>query len=121
MDTHVKILAGLFIVLSALGTLGAFFVATVSSVITIPFLGLAGIALSVYLLAVSLPGLMAGIGLLQFKPWARVLAIVLSALHLVNYPFGTAAGIYGLYVLLSEEGSRLFKPVPPAPPAPVVS
>ena len=77
--------------------------------------GFTGITLGVFLLAISLPGLVAGIGLLKFQPWARILAIVLSALHLVNFPFGTAVGIYGLYVLLSDEGSRLFKPAPPAP------
>ena len=38
------------------------------------------------------------------EPSARILAIVLSALHLFNFPFGTIAGVYGLYVLLSEEG-----------------
>ena len=127
METHVKVLGVLFIVLSALGTLAALAVATVFSVagvataagasgsdaaIALPIIGLAGTALSVFLLAVSLPGLMAGIGLLKFKPWARTLAIVLSVLHLLNFPFGTIVGVYGLYVLLSEEGARLFKVVP---------
>jgi hypothetical protein len=46
--------------------------------------------------------------LITFKPWARVLAIILSALHLLNIPFGTALGIYGLWVLLSNEGERCF-------------
>ena len=128
METHVKVLAVLFIVLSALGTLAAFVVATVFSVagvataagasggdaaIALPIIGLAGTALSVFLLAISLPGLVAGIGLLKYKPWARILAIVLSALHLVNFPLGTIVGVYGLYVLLSEEGARLFQPTLP--------
>jgi hypothetical protein len=129
METHVKVLGVLFIVFSALGTLGAFVVATVFGVagvataagasggdaaIALPIIGLAGTALTVYLLALSLPGLVAGIGLLKFKPWARILAIVLSALHLINFPLGTILGVYSMYVLLSEEGSRLFKVLPPA-------
>ena len=60
------------------------------------------------LLALSLPGIIAGIGLLKFRPWSRVLTIVLSALNLMNFPFGTILGIYGLWVMLSDEGSRLF-------------
>ena len=129
METHVKVLAVLFIVLSALGTLAAFLVATVFGVagvataagasardaaIALPIIGLAGTALSVFLLAVSLPGLVAGIGLLKYKPWSRILAIVLSALNLINFPLGTIVGVYGLYVLLSEEGARLFKALPTA-------
>jgi hypothetical protein len=39
---------------------------------------------------------------------------VLSAINLINIPFGTILGIYGLYVLLSEEGTRLFTPPPAA-------
>jgi hypothetical protein len=39
-----------------------------------------------------------------------MLAIVVSALHLINIPFGTALGIYGLWVLLSPEAQRLFTP-----------
>ena len=34
--------------------------------------------------------------------------IVLSALHLINFPFGTLLSIYGLWVLLSKEGEILF-------------
>jgi hypothetical protein len=129
MNTHVKVLAIVYIVFSALGTLAAFIVAAVfgaagvataagasgtDAAIALPLIGLTGTALCAFLLVVSLPGLVAGIGLLKYKPWARVLAIILSALNLINFPLGTIVGVYGLYVLLSEEGSRLFKAVPPA-------
>jgi hypothetical protein len=60
------------------------------------------------LLVISLPGLIAGIGLLQFKPWARILAIIVSALDLIHIPLGTALGIYGFWVLLSRETEMLF-------------
>ena len=34
--------------------------------------------------------------------------IVLSALHLINIPFGTVLAVYGLWVLLSKETESLF-------------
>ena len=129
METHVKVLGVLFIVLSALGTLAALIViaafgmagvATAAGssgsdvAMALPFIGLAGTALAAFLLIVSLPGLLVGIGLLKYKPWARIAGIVLCVLNIVNFPFGTIVGVYGLYVLLSEDGARLFKPLPSA-------
>ena len=55
------------------------------------------------------PSLIAGVGLLYFKPWARVLTIILSVIHLFSVPFGTALGIYGLWVLLQRETEPLFR------------
>jgi hypothetical protein len=121
MDTHVKVLAVLYLAFSALGTLAAFVIATAfgaagvvaaaaggRAAIALPIIGLTGTALSTFLLVVSLPGLAAGMGLLKYKPWARILAIVLSVLNVLNFPLGTLIGGYGLYVLLSAEGARLF-------------
>jgi hypothetical protein len=51
-------------------------------------------------------GLAAGWGLLQRKSWARMLAIVLGHLNLLAVPFGTALGIYTLWVLLPAESKR---------------
>ena len=48
-------------------------------------------------------GLMAGWGLLERQPWARMLAIILGVLSLLNMPFGTALGIYTLWVLLPRD------------------
>src|SRR6266852_3303715 len=44
-----------------------------------------------------------GWGLLQRQPWARTIAIVLGILALFHPPFGTALGIYTLWVLLAAE------------------
>src|SRR5687768_3693953 len=121
MDTHVKVLAWLYIVFGVLGSLiGLGLMALLSFIgiagaasdpdawVALPILGLTGAALGVFMLVLSLPGVIAGIGLLQFRPWARVVTIVLSALNLMNIPFGTILGVYGLWVMLSDEGSRLF-------------
>jgi len=43
------------------------------------------------------------------RPWARVLTIVISAFDLLHVPFGTALGVYGLWVLLSSQGEALFR------------
>jgi hypothetical protein len=75
-------------------------------------LGVIGVVVLIVALVLSIPGLIAGIGLLNFRPWARILAIVISALDLLHVPFGTALGIYGLWVLLSPEGEALFSRAP---------
>ena len=59
-------------------------------------------------------GLAAGWGLLQREPWARMLAIVLGVLNLFDLPFGTAIGIYTLWVLLPGESEREYRELPRA-------
>jgi hypothetical protein len=54
-------------------------------------------------------GFLAGWGLLQREPWARILTIVLSFLALVNLPLGTALGIYSLWVLLPAQSEREYE------------
>ena len=121
MHTHVKVLAVLHIIFGVLGALfglglmallGVIGVAGAASDpdawVALPILGFTGAALGVFMLAISLPGVIAGIGLLKFRPWARILTILLSALNLINFPFGTILGVYGLWVMLSDEGTRLF-------------
>ena len=123
MTTHVKVLGVLYIILSALSLCAALFLALGVGVATgivgqtappedaavaLPIIGVAGTALVVFLLALSLPGLITGIGLLKFQPWARIVGIVLAAINLINIPFGTILGIYGLWVLLNKETEALF-------------
>src|SRR4051812_31434660 len=82
-------------------TLAAFMVAA------LPVIRLTDVSRSAFLLIVSLAGLVTAIGLLKHLRWARLLAIALSALTLINMPFGSLVGVYGLAVLLSKEGARL--------------
>jgi hypothetical protein len=124
METHVKVLGVLHIVLGALGIFGALmlilvFTSTASVVavegdegaaIAIPVLGITGAALVAFLLLTSLPGIVAGWGLVKLRPWARILGLVLSIIALILFPFGTMVGIYGLWVLLNKETERLFVP-----------
>jgi len=61
------------------------------------------------LMIAAVVGLMAGWGLLQRAPWARLLALILAFLALFNVPFGTAIGVYTLWVLLPEESAREYE------------
>jgi len=67
----------------------------------------------IVVLAISAPSLIAGVGLLYFKPWARALTIILSVIHLFSVPIGTALGVYGLWVLLQRETEPLFRQATP--------
>ena len=128
MHTHVKVLGVLFIAFSALGVLFALLMMTVfgvaagsvgvsgdpDAVTALPIIGLVGTGVVIFLLVLSIPGLVVGWGLLKLKPWARIVGIVLCAINLINFPIGTAMGAYGLWVLLNGETERLFSAAAPA-------
>jgi hypothetical protein len=57
-------------------------------------------AVSIILLVTGVIGFAAGIGLMRAELWARPLIIALGIISLLNAPFGTALGIYSLWVLL---------------------
>lgn len=61
--------------------------------------------LGVCLLAFSALSIITGAGLLSAQSWARMLAIVLGIIRLINIPLGTALGIYTLWVLLPEQSN----------------
>ena len=122
MDTHVKVLGALQIAFGSLSLLGAIVLTFVfmggvgamgfsgdpDAVRAMPIVGFVGTTLVVFLVVMSLPGIITGIGLLRLRPWARILGIVLSVLSLMAIPFGTLVGAYGLWVLLSKDTERLF-------------
>ena len=49
-----------------------------------------------------------GLPLRRRRHWSRVLALMLGSVDLLLLPYGTALGIYALWVLLSEQGKALF-------------
>jgi zinc ribbon protein len=63
------------------------------------------------LLGGSILGLITGWGLLQREPWARTLAIVMACLNLIHMPFGTAIGVYTLWVLLPAAAEQEYRSV----------
>jgi hypothetical protein len=131
MQTHVKVLGVVYLAVGGCLLLAAMFLfltmggvagivgATAEpqdAAIAIPILGFVGTALAAFLILFSVPSLITGYGLLKFKPWARVLGIVLSAISLIKIPIGTLLGAYGLWVLLNTETERLFNNIPAAAP-----
>jgi hypothetical protein len=49
-----------------------------------------------------------GVPLRRRRPWSRIMALMLGSIDLLLLPYGTALGLYGLWVLLSEDGKSLF-------------
>jgi hypothetical protein len=125
MAQHVKILGVLHVIFGGLGVLEAITVLLIfggisavvglsdhssDSLTAIPILSAIGGFVFILVMALSLPGLIIGIGLIKFRPWARMAAIILSAFDLLSIPFGTALGVYGLWVLLNRETEQMFAP-----------
>jgi hypothetical protein len=54
-------------------------------------------------------GLVGGIGLFSYAPWARYLVIVVAALGCLNIPIGTLKGVYSLWVLMQDDTVKLFR------------
>ena len=53
-----------------------------------------------------------GVPLRRRRHWARLLALMLGSVDLLLVPYGTALGCYTLWVLLSEQGKKLFIEIP---------
>lgn len=56
--------------------------------------------LAILLMAKGALGIAAGYGLVERAEWARIVSIVLGFLALLSVPFGTALGVYTIWVLL---------------------
>ena len=59
------------------------------------------------LFVLGLAGIIAGCALLSRKNWARITVMVLGIIALLNIPFGTALGIYTLWVTTKPETRQL--------------
>ena len=116
MKQHVKILGWTYVILGLLGILLAVVLGlilagigmitgdqTANNILLVIAILVGGISA-----LLSVPGVIAGIGLLGLKRWARVLAIILGILNLPGFPVGTLLGVYSLYVMLDDETSALF-------------
>jgi hypothetical protein len=76
-------------------------------VITITFF--VGTAIAMWLVVLSIPGIIGGLGVLLRQSWARYLVLVLSVLYLFNVPIGTAIGAYSIWALAQDETAQLFE------------
>lgn len=115
-ETHLAVLAWLRIAYSGLLMLGGLFIGTLlvgfgaatNDTVAYQIFGTVGAVLGTLMLLLSVPGLVAGIGLLRRAPWSRVMALVLSAFDLIAFPLGTLLGVYTVFVLSQQAAVEAF-------------
>lgn len=116
MEKHINIVAALQIGLSIFNLLVAFLIFTVLKVVGgfvddangSTILSLIADILAFVFIIISIPGILAGMGLYKKKEWARILALILSVFEIFSFPFGTAIGIYSIWALVQPESVSLF-------------
>ena len=117
MEKHINIVAALQIGFSILGLLIGGIIFTVF-VLLGSFIeeqdaqlvfGIIAKVVMVVIVVLSIPGIIAGVGLLKRKEWARILTLILSVLDLVNFPIGTAVGAYSIWAMVQPEVVEQFK------------
>ncbi len=117
MEKHVKMVAalqiGFSIICIMMGVIGFVVLRLIGDISDDKdaelVLGIIGTVAIIFFFVVSLPGIIAGIGLLRKKEWARILTLILSVINLLNFPVGTAIGIYSVWALVQDETNSLFK------------
>jgi hypothetical protein len=121
MEKHITVVAAFHIGFSIMGILMAIFVFLLLNIIGIAsqeskaqlVLTIVSTGIALFFLILSIPGIIGGIGLFKRRNWARILILVISALNLLNIPFGTALAIYSIWVLVHDETVKIFmKPYP---------
>jgi hypothetical protein len=81
------------------------------------FLGPLMEGIAAVLLILALAGAVAGWALLAKQPWARMMAIVLGGVNLIDIPFGTVLGIYTFWVLLPVASEQQYQRITSPEPA----
>ena len=117
MDKHITMVAVLNIGFGALGILIAIvsFIAIVGGGMisgdreAIEITSIVGTVIAVFFVVTSIPEIVGGIGLLNRKPWARIVILIVAVLDLLCIPIGTIIGIYELWVLLQEETVKILE------------
>jgi hypothetical protein len=118
MEGHVKAIAVLWIIWGVLGIFFALFLFLLLIGISfIPDMGYeapiilrtVGTGVGLLIAVLSLPEVIAGIGLLKFKEWGRILTLVVAFFGLLEFPLGTALGVYSIIILLKAETLELIK------------
>src|SRR5438105_14455691 len=117
VTNHIRTLAILWMVRSVLRILPGFFLTSMLGYHWPWFNGLPFMAHGILrgiggmLIATGVLGLIAGWGLFERRPWARMLSIVLAIFALFDFPLGTAIGIYTLWVLASAQGEAEYRSI----------
>ena len=116
MREHVKVVAALRIGMSILVLVGAalLFVSVVGGGLlsgdrdAIRITSIVGTVVAAFLALLAVPGIVAGVGLLRHRNWARILSLVLSIFDLLAFPIGTIIAVYSIWILVQREVEVLF-------------
>lgn len=104
--THQKILGAVVIAYSAMNIFGGLsIIAAMSFVHTfldepdlVDLVLLFSRMIGYALLIVSIPALVAGVGLLKEQDWAKPFSLVIGIIYLLFFPVGTMIGIYSIWL-----------------------
>lgn len=127
MNSHISIVGVVHLVLGLLGMfagaaifLGFFFLGGLGAAGALEngigeafaafgVLGTIGLIVGGVAVCLSLPETIAGYGLLKRRPWAPMVALIVSFFQLFSFPIGTAIAAYTGWTLLSAEGQEAYK------------
>ena len=117
VQEHIQLLGILWLAISALNVVGGAAVYIVANTIFAPgnqsgapgFLHPLLSMVGILILGKSALGFVTGWGLLHRESWARILTLVLGFVSLFNIPFGTAVGVYTMWVLLPGESEQEYE------------
>ena len=120
---HVHLLGILWFIDGALLLIPALIMAGLTAVATVPmdryaanpiafvFAPTLFTALFVFFLMSAVLRFITGWGLLKMQTWGRMFALVMAFLNLLNFPFGTALGVYTLFVLLPDAAGDEYRQI----------
>jgi len=118
MKQHVSLVGALHVGFGILGLLGALalylsfnfiYEFVEHEPIAEKVLSVVGGSVALVILFFSSLGIIGGAGLFSYKPWARILVMIVSAINCLNIPIGTAKGVYSIWVLMQPETIELFE------------
>lgn len=104
--THQKILGAVIIAYSAMNIFGGVsIIAAMTFVHTfvhepdlVDLVLILSKMIGISLLVISVPALVAGIGLLKEQDWAKPFSLVIGIIYLLFFPVGTMIGIYSIWL-----------------------
>ena len=113
---HIRLLGILWLAIAGLRLIPAFVLFVISNPATTPIppdvppfvLPLLHILAFIFLAYAAVSAAI-GWGLLKRQTWSRMLSLIFGVLALIDPPFGTALGIYTLWVLLPAESGEQFR------------
>ena len=123
VQEHVRLLSLFWLAFSAFNTIGGVILYVIANTLLVHLRNRGGegggplafltpllSTIAILLVAKAICGFIAGWGLMQHEQWARVIVLVLAFVSLfTNIPFGTALGIYTMWVLLPSESEHEYE------------